>query len=247
MAVKKAPRAGARSRKTVSRRPAAGGARATASKGRSARSSRPKPLSPRQQKAYIDEIKTIVKQRAQIMKGFRVGETVVEPSIGVCRIEGIKSQMLDAKMEDYYIFNSGTARVYVPMSQIEKRGVRRPMSRDEIRRISGQLKLPVSPSRTDARMQYLSYREVMKSGDPGKIAKLLRELFTLDKMDELKGKEKEIMEQAKKFLVDEISFVREEPKAKIQEDIQACLDQMYKRKLTKDKEARARRAAAASS
>jgi CarD family transcriptional regulator len=205
-----------------------------------------KPLSPSQQQAYIQEVKAAVKKRVHVMRGFQVGETVVEPSVGVCRIEGIKSQIIDGKQEDYYIFNSGTAKVYVPMSQIERRGVRRPMTRDEIKKIYAQLKMPVSPARNDARLQYLSYREVMKSGEPVKISKLLRELFMLDKMDELKGKEKEIMEQAKKFLVDEIAFIREDPKAKVLEDIQGCLDAMYKRKVTKDKEARAKRNQAAS-
>jgi RNA polymerase-interacting CarD/CdnL/TRCF family regulator len=84
----------------------------------------------------------------------------------------------------------------------------------------------------------------MRSGDPIKITRLLRELFTLDKMDELKGKEKEIMEQAKKFLVDEISFINEHPKAQVQEEIEESLGQMYKRKITKDREARAKRVAA---
>jgi CarD family transcriptional regulator len=249
MAVKKATRA---ARKVSKRRAAPASrrrshARANGSRGKSrpkSKVSKARRLKPSQQEAYIAHIRSLVKQRGATMKTFQVGDTVVEPSVGVCRIEGIKSQRVDEKTEDYYIFNSGMAKVYVPASQIETRGVRRPMTRDEIRRVYSQLKVPVHPNRGDARMQYLSYRDIMKSGDPAKISKLLRELFTLDKMDELKGKEKEIMEQAKKFLVDEISFIRDEPKAKVLEDIQQHLEQMYKRKVTKDREARAKRAAA---
>lgn len=232
-------------RSVVSRIPKKRSAKSAMPTSTRAKLPRPKPLSPSQQKAYINEIKAAVKKRVNVMRGFRVGETVVEPSVGVCRIEGIKSQQIDGKREDYYIFNSGTAKVYVPLSQIERRGVRRPMTRDEIKKIYAQLKVPVIPSRSDARLQYLAYREVMKSGEPQKISKLLRELYMLDRMDELKGKEKEIMEQAKKFLVDEIAFIREDPKAKVLEEIQECLDSMYKRKVTKDKEARAKRAQAA--
>jgi CarD family transcriptional regulator len=213
----------------------------TTTKGRG---SKPRYLTPKEQKSYIEEIKAIVKSRGSVMKSFQVGDTVVEPSIGVCRIDGVKRQTIDNLVEDYYIFSSGSARVYVPVSQIEKRGVRRPMTKLEIRKIHQQLKVPITPTRTDARMQYLVYREVMRSGDPIKITRLLRELFTLDKMDELKGKEKEIMEQAKKFLVDEISFINEHPKAQVQEEIEESLGQMYKRKITKDREARAKRVAA---
>jgi CarD family transcriptional regulator len=197
--------------------------------------------SPKQQQAYIAEIKALVKSRGSAMKAFAVGDTVVEPSVGVCRIEGIRRQRIDDKIEDYYIFNSGTAKVYVPLSQIQRRGVRRPMTRQQIRKIYSQLRVPVAINRHDARMQYLTYREVMRSGDPVKITRLLRELFTLDKMDELKGKEKEIMEQAKKFLVEEIAFIQDHPRAKVQEDIEESLGAMYRRKVTKDREARAKR------
>lgn len=207
---------------------------------------RPRPLSRSKQEAYIAEIRSIVKKRGAAMRDFRVGDVVVEPSIGVCRIEGITSQRVDDRTEDFYIFNSGSAKVYVPVSQIERRGVRRPMSREEIKRVYTQLRVPVQPTRGDARLQYLSYREVMRSGEPLKISRLLRELYTLDKMDELKGKEKEIMEQAKKFLADEISYIRDDPKQKVMDDIQESLEQMYKRKVSKDREARARRATAAS-
>ncbi len=213
--------------------------------GKKKRPAKPRPLTPTQQRAYISEIKTIVKQRVVFMKDFGVGETVIEPSMGVCQIAGIKRQSVDGRAEDYYIFSAGTAKVYVPMSQIENRGVRRPMTRPEVRKIYQQLKVPIHPTRGDARVQYLAYREVMKSGDPVKITKLLRELFTLDMMDELKGKEKEIMEQAKKFLVDEIAHVRDELKPKVLEDILECLEEMYRSKITKDKEARAKRVAAA--
>ena len=92
--------------------------------------------------------------------------------------------------------------------------------------------------------RYLAYREVMKSGEPAKISRLLRELFMLDKMDELKGKEKEIMEQAKKFLVDEIAFIREELASIILEEVHECLETMYRKKVDKDKIARAKRRAA---
>jgi CarD family transcriptional regulator, regulator of rRNA transcription len=254
-AVKKPTKKGAKKKVTKTKtKPAAkkaskkktAGAKGGTKKSAKRKAAPKKPMTPSQQKAYIAEIKSIVRKRVTPMKSFLVGDTVVEPSLGVSHIEGIRRQTIDGKCEDYFIFSSGTARVYVPMSQIEGRGVRRPMTREEIRRIFTQMKVPVSPTRGDARLQYLAYREIMKSGDPTKIARLLRELFTLDKMDELKGKEKEIMEQAKKFLIDEISFIRDDPKAKVLEDIQEALEQMYKRKVTKDREARSKRKAQSS-
>jgi len=166
---------------------------------------------------------------------YRIGDTVVEPTLGICCIEGVRKMTIDGVEEIFYIFESGSAKVMVPRSQLPKRGIRKPMSREEVKRVFVMLKQPVSPVRGDARTQYLSYREILKSGNPLKIAKLLRDLYTLDQADELKGKEKEIMEQAKKFLVDEITYVRQIPKTRAMDEVTDNLRQMYKRKITKDK------------
>lgn len=167
------------------------------------------------------------------MVEFRIGDTVVEPTLGICSVEGVRRMTVDGAEEDFYIFSSGRARVMVPRSQVEKRGIRRPMSKADVKKLYGLLRMPVSPSRGDARQMYLNYRDIIKSGDPVKICKLIRELFVLDEMDDLKGKEKEIMEQAMSFLVDEILFVTQDSKTKVRKEIEESLDRMYKKKLDK--------------
>lgn len=170
------------------------------------------------------------------MVKFKIGETVVEPTIGICTVQGIRRMTVDGVEENYYIFQSGNARVMVPKSQLQKRGIRKPMSKDEVKKIFSLLKVPVSPNRNDARLQYMNYREVMKSGDPQKITRLLRDLYTLEQGDELKGKEKEIMEQAKRFLCEEITFIKGISKTKVMEHINESLRVMFKKKVAKDRE-----------
>lgn len=170
------------------------------------------------------------------MMKFTKGETVVEPTIGICTVVGMKRMRVDGTDMTVYIFEAQSANVYVPADQIEKRGIRRPMTREDVKRVLANLKRPSSPNRADARLQYNNYREIMKSGDPMKITNLLRDLFILDKSDDLKGKEKEIMDQAKKFLSDEISYVRETSKTSVLETITEALMSMYKKKTAKDKE-----------
>lgn len=165
-----------------------------------------------------------------------IGETVVEPTLGICKIEGVKLMTIDDKEEIYYVFKSGNASVLVPKPQLEKRGIRKPMDEEDIKKVFTLLRSPVSPTRQDARAQYISYRDIMKSGDPMKIAKLLRGLYILEQSDELKGKEREIMDSARRFLVDEITFVKQTPKAKVTERINNALKTMYKKKMTKDRE-----------
>lgn len=170
------------------------------------------------------------------MLEFRVGDTVVEPTLGICAVEGIRRMTVDNKEEDYYIFHSGKARVMVPRSQVARRGIRKPMTQDEVKKTYNLLKMPISPTRGDARQMYLNYRDVIKSGDPVKICKLIRELYILNEMDDLKGKEKEIMDQAMAFLVEEMLFVTDDSKTKILKEIGVCLEKMYKKKLEKQAE-----------
>jgi RNA polymerase-interacting CarD/CdnL/TRCF family regulator len=167
---------------------------------------------------------------------FKIGEILVEPTVGICQLEGIRRMNVDGAEENYYIFKATNARVLVPKSQIDKRGIRRPMTRDDVKKIFTFLKIPVSPTRSDARLQYMSYRNVMKSGEPQKITKLLRDLYTLDQGDDLKGKEREIMDQARRFLCDEIAYVRQASKTTIMERINESLRTMYKKKLQKERE-----------
>ena len=170
------------------------------------------------------------------MMKFDKGETVVEPTIGICKVIGMKMMHVDDQDITMYIFEAQGAYVYVPASKVVERGIRRPMTRDEVKRVLATLKTPVAPNRDDTRMQYVNYRDIMKSGEPMKITRLLRDLFILDQSDDLKGKEKEIMDQARKFLIDEIAFVREISKSQVQELLSEALRMMYKKKQTKDKE-----------
>ncbi|GAB4316031.1 MAG: hypothetical protein Kow0059_08390 [Candidatus Sumerlaeia bacterium] len=170
------------------------------------------------------------------MARFKRGEKVVEPSIGLCDVEGVRRMNYDGKEQDYYILKAAHTRLYVPVDRAEKQGIRRPMTADEVKKIHALLKQPVSPNRTDSRLQYLNYREIIKSGDPQKISRLLRDLYILEQSDDLKGKERDIMEQAKRFLCDEITFVKNQPKTKVMEQINESLRAMYKKKVAKDRE-----------
>jgi RNA polymerase-interacting CarD/CdnL/TRCF family regulator len=170
------------------------------------------------------------------MMKFKIGETIIEPTNGICTMEGMRKLTVDGIEMTVYIFGAPNATIYVPSDQVEKRNIRRPMDREEVKRVLASLKQPVNPNRDDARLQYSNYRETMKSGIPMEIARLLRNLFILDQNDDLKGKEKEIMDQAKKFICDEIAYIRQVSKSQVMEQINENLRQMYKKKQARDKE-----------
>ncbi len=163
-------------------------------------------------------------------------QIVVEPTVGICEVEGVRRMEIDGTERDFYIFGAGNARIMIPVDQVERRGIRSPMTKDEVKKIFQQLKVPVSPSRGNTKAQYLGYREILKSGNPQKIAKLLRDLYILEQVEELKGKERDIMEQARRFLCDEICFVTEYSRTKVMERINQSLKSMYKKKVARDRQ-----------
>ncbi|MCX7767030.1 MAG: hypothetical protein N2246_10045, partial [Candidatus Sumerlaeia bacterium] len=166
----------------------------------------------------------------------KIKQIVVEPTVGICEVEGVRRMTIDGVEKDFYILRSGNARVMIPTDQIERRGIRAPMSAEDIKKIFAALKVPVSPSRGNTKAQYLGYREILKSGNPQKIAKLLRDLYTLEQVDELKGKERDIMEQSRKFLCDEICYVTGQSRTKVMERINQSLKSMYKKKISKERQ-----------
>jgi RNA polymerase-interacting CarD/CdnL/TRCF family regulator len=166
----------------------------------------------------------------------KVGEVVVEPSTGICTVEGLRRMQIDGRMDNFYIFQSGKARIMIPQSQVPSRGIRKPMSRALVKKMLSLLKVPVSPVRDETQPPYIGYREIVRTGDPMKINRLLRELYILDQGDELRGKERDLLEYSKRLLCDEISFVKNLPKIKVMEDINKSLEAMYKKKLAKDRQ-----------
>jgi CarD family transcriptional regulator len=171
------------------------------------------------------------------MQEFKTGDKVVEPTIGICEIQGIRRMTVDNKEMDLYVFlGPNNATVLVPKHMIEKRGVRLPMTKEETKKIIASLKTPTSPERDSPHTQYTKYREILNSGDPQKISRLIRDLYILDQNNALKGKEREIMEQAKRFLIEEICYVRGESKTKVTEEVEDALRQMFKKKAQKERE-----------
>ncbi len=169
------------------------------------------------------------------MAAFKTGDKVVEPNIGICEILGIRRMEVDGVQMDFYIFEgqNGTT-VLVPCDQIEKRGVRPPMTKEQATKILDSLKVPTSPERETPHTQYTKYREILNTGNPQKISKLLRDLYILDQNRALRGKEREVMEQAKKFLIEEIQFVTQSSRKEITDDVERCLKEMFKKKADKE-------------
>ena len=162
---------------------------------------------------------------------FSVGETVVEPSIGICEIKGKTRLQIDDKIEDFFIFHSGTAKVMIPKSQLKKRGIRKPISPKEVKKIYKLLSDYKEVSRDVSRQQYINDMNILKRGNIIEIATLLKSLYTVELVTELKGKEKEIFNNAKRVVMDELMYVTKKSKAIVNNEIDKSLAEISKKRL----------------
>jgi len=162
---------------------------------------------------------------------FSVGETVVEPSIGICEIKGKTRLQIDDKVEDFFIFHSGTAKVMIPKSQLKKRGIRKPISPKEVKKIYKLLSDYKEVSRDVSRQQYINDMNILKRGNIIEIATLLKSLYTVELVTELKGKEKEIFNNAKRVVIDELMYVTKKSKAIVNNEIDKSLAEISKKRL----------------
>jgi len=137
---------------------------------------------------------------------FRVGETVVDPQLGICDVSGLNFLHLDGKEELYYVLHSSNTKIMVPESQVINRGLRKPVSKKEALGILDSLSRPVECRKTFVREQYPRDYAILKIKDLHGISKLLRELVILEKRSILTKRYKAISYECRNILNKELAY-----------------------------------------
>lgn len=156
---------------------------------------------------------------------FQVGDMVIRPALGLCKITGITRMQLDDKTVEMYELKSGEgAIVRVPRSQAEAGGFRYPV--DEAG-IDAVLAILATPAKQDEVLGYaLDVRaalEHVRNRDVIELARLLRILFNKEKDVELDKRENEILTAAMNCLSEEIAHHRRTIKGKITAELKKTL------------------------
>jgi hypothetical protein len=73
---------------------------------------------------------------------FQVGDTVIKPSIGICRIKAIRRLQIEDRSEAYYVIQSGEVDVLVPKKLADSGALRSPMNEESLKRIYEALEAP---------------------------------------------------------------------------------------------------------
>jgi CarD family transcriptional regulator len=174
---------------------------------------------------------------------FRVGELVVHPAHGFCRIAGIERAHVRDDLEDCYVFRMGSARnpikVLVPVTQAEEAGIRRQITSQEADAILEVFKLAATPlePRTKEQLDEVSAR--LNSADLLQMAETLRDLAAagVNGWDGAsdgafvnhRRSEQAMLSQALGRLIEEIAHVQRISRKEVEGQIRKCLERTRKR------------------
>ena len=163
---------------------------------------------------------------------FKVNQRVVYPSQGV----GVINEIVDKKylgngelsgkiVKHYRIYLEVSDMVVtVPVPSAEKLGIRAIVSAEAAQKALDSLSIDNGPVTSDWKLRFQQNMELMKKGSVDDIANIVRCLYQRSKVKELPIQERKLYDNAKKLLIDEISFALGKDPADIEAMIHAKLE-----------------------
>lgn len=149
--------------------------------------------------------------------GFKVGDMAVHPKHGVGQISEIAQKDFGGSVSACYvmkILDTGL-KVFVPTEAAERVGLRPVMKKKEAQKILDVLRAPeVAVDLQPWNRRFRAYTEMLKSGLPTEIAKVLRDMYRLKFDKDLSFGERRLLDQARSLLVQELALAKKvEPKS----------------------------------
>jgi CarD family transcriptional regulator len=140
---------------------------------------------------------------------FSVGDKVVHPRYGCGQISGLERLDLVEGFERYYVIEipDQGLTVHIPMSKIEKVGLRPIMSRAKLARVLDTLRGRPRPLSEDYKERQARIREKLKTGGPLRIAEMLRDLTWYERRAHLTEADSALLARGREFLAAEIALV----------------------------------------
>ena len=140
---------------------------------------------------------------------FKIGETVVYPKHGVGEILRIESMEIASIKTKFYVVKMEQAKltIRVPIDKLVEVGLRRISSKKIIEEVFNILKLKPKIRRIMWSRRAQEYDVKIYSGDPIKIAEVIRDLFRKNSQPEQSYSERQMFQVALERLAREVAAV----------------------------------------
>ena len=140
---------------------------------------------------------------------FKIGEIVVYPKHGVGEIKGIESIEIENIKTDFYVvqMEQNKLTIRVPLDKQDEVGLRKIASKQMLNKIINILKLKPKIRRIMWSRRAQEYDTKIFSGDPIKIAEVIRDLFRKNNQPEQSYSERQMFQVALERLAREIAAI----------------------------------------
>lgn len=163
---------------------------------------------------------------AKKIAGFKVGDKAVHPAHGVGEVTAIENKEIAGNAKSFYflkILDTGM-KVMVPTDAAQRLGLRQVISRKDAKKVVEILKSDeVAVTSQPWNRRYREYTEMLKSGSPFEVAKVLRDLYRLRSDKELSFGERQLLDKAKSLLITELALARRVKEQTVESEIQGIL------------------------
>ncbi|MCA9528831.1 MAG: CarD family transcriptional regulator [Myxococcales bacterium] len=157
---------------------------------------------------------------------FKVGDKAVHPAHGVGEVTSVETKAIAGSEKRFYvlkILESGMT-VMVPVDGVERLGLRGVIARKDVKGVLAELqKDEIAVKSQPWNRRYREYTEMLNSGSPIEVAKVLRDLSRLRGEKELSFGERRLLEHARNLLVTELALARRCKEERVDEEIDAIL------------------------
>ena len=156
---------------------------------------------------------------------FKTGDKAYFAAQGVGIIRKVETREIGGTSQDFYIVQvlSSGAKLMIPTTAATKAGMRNLIDEKDIRKVYKILKTPRKVNQTTWNRRFREYNEKLRTGSPEEIAKVLRDLYTLQDNKDLSFGEKEMLEKARSLIVEEISYARKSKSGEVEEELEKIL------------------------
>ncbi|HOE12210.1 MAG TPA: CarD family transcriptional regulator [bacterium] len=173
------------------------------------------------------------------MRTFQIGDTVVKPGLGLCKIKGVQKMSLNGEECELYVLQAGEVKVMVPLSAAHTGGLRAIMDPELAEQVLGAIAEPIYLEEDQDETPQLyaididQARDQVKRRDPLGLAEIIRRLFNKAKVQDLSKYEQEIYSQSMNMLGDEIAHLEHTTRMKITHRIRTLLNEARKQRKSK--------------
>ena len=141
---------------------------------------------------------------------YQIGELLVHPLHGAGRIAQIVHQRVNGKDKEYYEFqlSAGSVRILIPVEGCEAVGVRPVVDAETAKALLAKFPELKVENVSSWNRRYRENMDKLRSGDPAKVAEVIRNLMRVEREKRLSTGEKKLLANARQILASEIVLVR---------------------------------------